>query len=264
MIDTPAEQIGQLLPEDLRFVLNSRAPGNNLATALADTGTMSEQQLAELVSAWLTEQERECLDRFSFAKRRSEWLSGRICAKRAILDLLSGQSSRPLGPLDISIEAGSSGRPSVVISERSRLINDLDISISHSQGKAIGIAGHGLCGVDIQHLNDTLFRVKSRFCDEFETALLETVMESDLVQLGLLWVSKEAIRKCFSALTLLGFLEIHLERISVDRGYRLLSFNLGEPLSRIGTISVTTHLHGTYALAICTIDAKRLKHAGIT
>ncbi|MBE0582888.1 MAG: 4'-phosphopantetheinyl transferase superfamily protein, partial [Desulfofustis sp.] len=246
MIDTPSEQIGQLLPDDLRFFLSSRAPGNNLATALSDTVTMGEQQLSQLVTTWLTDHERECLDRFSFPKRRSEWLSGRICAKRAILDLLSGQSSRPLSPLDISIEVGSSGRPSVVISERPRLFNDLDISISHSQGKAIGIAGHGLCGVDIQHLNDTLFRVKSRFCDEFEMALLENVMESDLVQLGLLWVSKEAIRKCFSALALLGFLEIHLERISVDRGYRLLSFYLVEPLSSIGTISVTTHLHGSY------------------
>lgn len=254
-----------LLPDDLRVVLSSRAPGNNLATALADALTVADTHLAELAATWLTDREHRHYDRFSFVKRRTEWLSGRICAKRAILDLLSGQpGADPLRPLDISIEIGSTGRPVVDIGARARPIGDLDISISHSHGKAIGIAGHGLCGVDIQHLNDTLFRVKSRYCSQLEAAVLEPIPEGELVQLGLLWVGKEAIRKCFSNMVLLGFLEIRLERISVDRGYRLLNFQLCEPpLNALGTISVTTHVHEAYALAVCTLGAERLQYAGI-
>lgn len=263
MTETHAELNGQLLPDDFRLLLSSRAPGNNLATALSDSPAVSEQQLTDLVATWLTEEEQDYLDRFTFAKRRSEWLSGRICAKRAVLDLLVPHASNQLGPLDISIHNGPKGRPSVVLPATPAEIGKLDISISHSHGKAIGIAGYGLCGVDIQHLSDTLFRVRSRFCDEFEAALLETIMENDLVQLGLLWVSKEAIRKSFSDIALLGFLEIHLERITVDRGYRLLNFRLGGPMGRLGTVSTTTHVHGDYALAFCTVDAARLKHAGI-
>ncbi len=264
MTDTSAEPNGQLLPDTLRLFLRSQAPGNNLAAVVADTLDVDDQHLAQLASTWLTDQERDHLDRFSFAKRRSEWLSGRICAKRAVLDLLSSQQAGSLDPLDISIHNNPKGRPSIDPAELPREIGTLDISISHSQGKAIGIAGCGLCGVDIQHLSDTLFRVKSRFCDDFEAALLETIMESDLVQLGLLWVGKEAIRKCFSDITLLGFLEIHLERITVEQGYRQFNFRLGGPLSRIGTVLATTHVHGAYALAVCTVDAVRLKHAGIT
>ncbi|MEE4314433.1 MAG: hypothetical protein V2J11_08025 [Desulfofustis sp.] len=263
MTDTSAEPNGTLLSDDFRLLLNSRAPGNSLATVLSDSPPVGEQQLTQLVTTWLTDQEQDYLDRFSFAKRRSEWLAGRICAKRAVLDLLARQATGPLGPLDISIHNGPKGRPSVVLAETPAETGKLDISISHSHGKAIGIAGYGLCGVDIQHLSDTLFRVKSRFCDEFETALLETILENDLVQLGLLWVSKEAIRKSFSDIALLGFLEIHLERITVDRGYRLLNFRLGGPMGRLGTVSTTTHVHDAYALAVCTVDATRLKHAGI-
>jgi len=264
MTDTSAEPNDQLLPDTLRLLLTSRAPGNNLATVLADTPEGSDQQLAQLGTVWLTDQERDHLDRFSFAKRRREWLFGRICAKQAVLNLLSSQQTGPLGPLDIPIYNGPKGRPSVHPTTLPPETGTLDISISHSHGKAIGIAGYGLCGVDIQHLSDTLFRVKSRFCDEFEGALLETIMESDLVQLGLLWVGKEAIRKCFSDIALLGFLEIHLERITVDQGHRLLHFRLGGPLSRIGTVSATAHAHGAYALAVCTVDRVRLRHAGIT
>lgn len=254
----------KLLPDNLRVFLRSRAPGNHLATSLSETLPVPEPQLPELASIWLTDEERQHLDRYSFSKRRTEWLSGRICAKRAVLDLLDGQTNGTvLRPLDIAIQVSPNGRPIAVIDPRIVAPPHLDISISHTHGTAIGIAGHGLCGVDIQYLSDTLFRVRSRYCDEIEVAILETVMESELAQLGMLWASKEAIRKCFSDITLLGFLDMRLERISTDQGYRLLTFHLAEPFSRLGSVSVTAHVHESCALAVCTVAGERLKHARI-
>lgn len=252
-----------VLPTGLRSLLDSLAPGNTLAASSLAAPLLPEPELAALSSAWLTEHEQRHYRRFSFAKRRSEWLFGRICAKQAVLDLLSNGTDTQLRPLDITIEAGSTGRPSVVLVGNGHPATEPDISISHSHGMAIAVAGSGLCGVDIQQLNETLYRVKTRYCDEIETALLETTMERDLVQLGLLWVCKEAIRKCFSDIVLLGFLEIHLERISMDQGHRLLHFQLDKPFQTLGLVAVATHVREPYALAVCNVTNERLRHAGI-
>ncbi len=248
-----------LLPDNLQQLISSRAPGNKLGVTITDTRPARNGQARNIENSWLTEQELQQLNRFSFDKRRAEWLSGRICAKQAALELLNGRDDfKVLQPQDIVIETNLSGRPHLRADDHLNGVSNIDISISHSHEMAISIAGHGLCGVDIQLLNDTLFRVRQRYCADFEAVILGDITDDELLQLGLLWVSKEALRKCLSSIKLLGFMEIQLEGSSLEQGYHVLHFRLEEPFSHAGSISVTTHAHGSYALAVCTIARERL------
>lgn len=247
-----------LLPDSLQQLFSSRAPGDKLAVSISDTRPFRNGQEAEIASLWLTEDELRQLERFSFDKRRSEWISGRICAKQAALDFLNKRKdSSILEPHDIIINTSPSGRPYLRVNSQDNPDN-IDISISHSHEMAVSIAANGHCGVDIQHLNETLFKVRQRYCADFETAILDEISGDELLQLGLLWVAKEAVRKCLSSVRLVGFLEIKLEGISKEDGYHLLNFQLDDPFTNLGTLSVATHVHGTYALAVCTIARERL------
>lgn len=245
-----------LLPDALHRLLASRAPGNRLGITLVDKETMLNGNLTALAAAWLTPEERSQLAQFSFEKRRSEWLLGRICAKQSVLELLDGsRDGRALGPGDLTIKVGPSGRP--YLSDSDDAIAGLDFSISHSHEKVIGIACRGPCGVDLQYFTDTLFKVKDRFCTGAEMALLDTTEQDERMLLGLLWAAKESIRKSLCTLEHPGFLAMRLERIRRDSGYRLFDFQLDEPFSRLGTVTATTHAHGGYGLAVCTLAGDR-------
>ena len=46
--------------------------------------------------------------------------------------------------------------------------------------------------------------------------------------------------------------------MSREQGYGILRFSVAEPFSSVGTVSVITHIHDPYTLAVCTIDRDRL------
>lgn len=246
------------LPDTLQHLLRSFAPGHVFAIREADTRPFRNGKENEAAAQWLTPEELQHLKRYSFDKRRSEWLSGRICAKRAILELLNRDDRGDYQAHDIVIETQPSGRPLLRLDRQPVSGAQIDISISHSHDMAISIAASGYCGVDIQLLNDTLFKVKPRYCTDLESAILDEIGVDELHQLGLLWVGKEAIRKSLSSIGLVGFLDIKLEGMSQEQGYRVLNFYLDEPFNNVGTLSVVTHVHGQYALAVCMINRDRV------
>lgn len=248
-----------LLPDNLQALIRAQAPENKLAIALTDIRSPGNSQEKSLEGIWLTDEERQQLNRFSLDKRRAEWLSGRVCAKQAALELLNtGNDSKILQPHDIAVETNPAGRPHLRVNNGINGFSNIDISISHSHDMAVSIAGHGLCGVDIQFLNDTLFKVRQKYCADSEAAILEDITDDQLQQLGRLWVCKEAVRKCLSPVQLLGFMEIRLERISLEQDCHVLHFQLGDPFANTGSIAVVTHIHSSYALAVCTIAPERL------
>ncbi len=248
-----------LLPGNLQELIRVQAPGNKLAIAVTDIRSSRNSQEKSLEGMWLTDEELQQLNRFSFEKRRAEWLSGRICAKQAALELLNtGDDSKIMQPHDILIETNLAGRPHLRVKGGINGFSTIDISISHSHDMAVSIAGDGLCGVDIQLLNDTLFKVRHKYCVDSEAAILDNITDNHLQQLGRLWVSKEAVRKCLSPVQLLGFMEIRLERSSLEQDCHVLHFQLDHPFANIGTIAVATHVHDSYALAVCTVAPERL------
>lgn len=243
-----------LLPDDLKELLASRTPDKRIGITIIDKQLLRNGQESRLISEWLTGEEHHQLTRYSFEKRRKEWFLGRICAKQATLDLLNTKNGAAvLRPLDLNIEIGPGGRPFVRMAQNNQEETGLDISISHSHRKVAGIAARAHCGIDIQFLTDTLFKVKDRYCTETEAALLDGTEEDELIQLGLLWAAKEAVKKCLSTSGRLGFQAMQLESIRPEQGYQRLELALEEPYGQLGSVSAIAHVHDGYVLAVCII-----------
>ena len=242
-----------LLPDDFYLHLIKLIPDHNLGLVQVERRTLLNGSEFNLIDSWLTSDEQSQLARYSFEKRRSEWLLGRICAKQATIDLLNHLNGETMNPQDISIEVSESGRPYLALPHIAGLDQSPDISISHSHDKIVGLASHCHCGIDIQLLTDTLFKVRDRFCSQAELGLLDSTSEEELVQLGLLWVAKEAIRKCLGRSRQTGFLNMHLEEVRRDRQVLLLDFQLDLPYGSIGSVSTVVRSDGEYCLGACTV-----------
>ena len=242
-----------LLPDALRRFLSRRAPGHNLGMVLVDRQRVLNGNHANLIDTWLNAKEKLQLQRYTFEKRRNEWFLGRICAKQSTIDLLERLGLDSVDPLDITINAGSTGRPYLQLPKLNKLEQLPDISISHSHDKVIGLAGNCRCGIDIQLLTDTLFKVKDRFCSEPELALLTETSEDELVQLGLLWVAKEAIRKSLERTRPAGFLSMQLSEVRQEESYWVFDFYLDDPPANSTIYSTVVHVDGRYSLGVCTI-----------
>jgi phosphopantetheinyl transferase len=242
-----------LLPDDLYHLLCRRAPGQALGLVLVDQLRVLNGNQAKLVDTWLTSEEKLQLERYTFEKRRNEWFLGRICAKQSTIELLAQRGITHLEPLQISIEVGTSGRPYLKLPEIEGLEHLPDISISHSHGKVIGLAGHCHCGIDLQLLTDTLFKVRDRFCSGPEMALLTDTTEDELSQLGMLWVAKEAIRKSLEHTRPAGFLTMRLNEVRPTQGFWLLNFHLDGHDAGTGSLSTVVHVSHRYCLGVCTI-----------
>ncbi len=258
MLSSPDIPVQPLLPASLQELISSRAPGEKLAVSMVNIPTGLNGTEKELAELWLTDEERKQLAHFTFAKRKYEWLSGRICAKQAAISLLkTSDRFESLSAHDFSIIANPSGRPFLNLKQFPFRSADIDISISHSHDIAVGLAGHGRCGIDIQFFNETLFKVRHRFCADVEAAVLDQLPADELVQLGLLWVAKEAIRKCFSGSRIVGFRELKLFRAYEEHGYYNLQFQPGLEgitLSSDNSLSVIAHHDESYAIAVCTAE----------
>ena len=259
-----SKQTHPLFPESLKKVVLSRAPKKRIGISLLPIPQELNGHEHEIASQWLTRDEQKQMDKYTFAKRKLEWLSGRICAKTAALDLLSNRGEKTMpSASEFSIQSSPSGRPYLDPATFSFASPGIDISISHSHALAIGLAGYGRCGIDIQYVSDTLFKVKHRFCSDIEAVLLDQLPAEELTQLGLLWVAKEALRKSFSETRIVGFTELVLTRADVEEGHYLLYFQPdieGVSYSGSDLLPVICHYSNSYALAI-SLQSKANDHA---
>ena len=116
-------------------------------------------------SAWLTRNERACLDSFRFEKRRRDWLLGRWTAKQAALQVAGLQQD---DACRIEIATAADGAPQPFLDGRPFRVA---LSISHSNGRAlcaIGAPGAQI-GCDIERIEprgpefaDTFFTMNER------------------------------------------------------------------------------------------------------
>ncbi|BCL59446.1 hypothetical protein DGMP_01390 [Desulfomarina profundi] len=160
----------------------------------------------------LHENELARLDSYRLTKRRREYLTGRICAKEAVLIYLHACNLPPVSADKIEIVNRENGHPAALLHPLPHLAAP-HISISHSKEMATAIASPCPCGIDLQKIEKKLLKVKKRFCSESELGrLAEIAKENELNTLALLWCAKEAIQKRFGHNTMLGFSEIHLQQ----------------------------------------------------
>ena len=145
---------------------------------------------AQTPSAWLTEAELAVFDGWRSETRRSEWLAGRLAAKRLLLEELK------IAPLSWSV-----GRDGVAPSCDGLQLPGLRLSLSHSGG--IGAATfsdsrtEGSAGVDIQRIRPVHSGLCARVFTPSERAQIAARFETEDSADGmlLLWALKEAAIK---------------------------------------------------------------------
>ncbi len=231
---------------------------------LIDIATVESNDSREIQSSWLSMQEQKQLNRYTFAKRRREWLAGRICAKIAIRDYVKNRKRILLDPIDLSIVNTDGGHPVAVFAGSATPLKMPEISISHSGEFALALAAESSCGVDIQKANQSIFRVKERFCQEPEEELLLPCTKDfdPLLRLTLLWAAKEAAQKAQSGDNMPGFLDLVLTAIE-PAGLRGMVFFFNRCQRHSHLISQTRVLVTDlkqYGIGIC-IPGKGEHHA---
>ena len=180
-------------------------------TILQNKGDQWAEGLAKF---YLNPKERLKFKNFSFAKRKLEWLTGRICIKASIQALWQENSVTQNNWHNLQISNNPAGRPFLETTIPTPQIIP-DISITHSGKQAAALASlHHLCGLDLQEIKSTLMRVKSRFASPTELNLLlknaPNLPEKTL--LAMLWSGKEAVRKAFPCQPLPGFMDLQLNQ----------------------------------------------------
>lgn len=227
MTSANASQSKNLLPHGFFHALCHCFPYCKATAVLhaIDNSRAASAHLDRYLNQWLDSKELQKLATFKLAKRRNEWLAGRICAKQAIADIAH---TCPFPACNtITIANDQNGRPYVTNAtgiDAPLNFCRLDISIAHSGSYAAAAASTHYCGIDIQEPRTTLERVKTRFCTEDEEHILKThlntdaqdslhhiaVIHQDTMRLNLLWSAKEAVRKCLSHSSIPGFLALQL------------------------------------------------------
>jgi phosphopantetheinyl transferase len=206
--------------------------------------TLQSSQAGEL-----NDLEQAALAAFKLPKRRAQWLTGRLCAKQAVIGYC--REHLPQLPLPaanrIHIRNSPSGRPYLDCGRAD--LNCLDISISHSGEYAIALVASGPCGVDIQKDSESLLRVRSHFCLDPESDLLQRCLP-DLDhgrRLTLLWTAKEAAKKALSLGKMPGFLTLLLTGCRLDEeGLIFLSLqqmDLDSPAASLELSILATRFH---------------------
>lgn len=219
-------------------------------------GVSPEQQL-------LSTGELAQLRGYRLAKRQSEWLTGRLCAKLALQTFLDrpGNKQPPTPLCRLEIVNDPSGRPRIG-GPAAANVHNIDLSISHAKEYGLALVADCCCGIDIQRAEQTLVRVQEKFCRETEiNRVVRQLPQPDTLQtLNLLWTAKEAAKKAMSRQRMPGFLQLFLDDIAAqDEGYLLTLRHEGEGASSYPPIQVIAGCYREYTLALCLLA--ELPHA---
>ncbi len=241
---------------------------------LIPAGAAAEQSKgAAGVSELLHPKEKAILRGYRLAKRRAEYLTGRICAKRAVYSFLTDSSTyqQSLALPEIEIANTTIGRPNVHLHRPHRLKSTtpkMDISISHSGDYGAALAAESRCGIDLQLQKATLLHVQEKYCSEVEYRLLETSLTNygPLPRLTLLWAAKEAGKKALSYWQMPGFLDLQLCALKRYADHVAISLHITNTRNQQlpNKITVVAGMFDDYALAICLVreDSSDARTAG--
>lgn len=208
----------------------------------------------------LHQNEVATLSGYKFPKRRSEYLTGRICAKMAVHELLN-QTSVPsnLEKLSaIQISNTENGRPVACFDALENNTPKMDISITHSGDYGAALTAGSPCGIDLQLRQDSLLKVKEKYCSQDEFRLLETLLpETDtLTRLALLWAAKEAAKKALSHWQMPGFLDLEMSDLKNFTHYTAFTVQVTNIKNQVmpQKVTIIAGMFKEHALAICLMN----------
>ena len=227
------------------------------------TDSLGEEKELSPIIDWLGKPEIEKFTSFKFKKRYIEWLGGRLCAKKAFTEYIQKFHSLQIipPPHDLIVASQQNGRPFLQCDQLAKTTIQPDLSISHGSKYAMAMVSKTWCGIDIQEKQQSLVKVKEKFCSKTEENLLTSILHTDahppLHFLTLLWAAKEALRKMLSNLKLIGFLETALDHIQIiDDNTSIFRMRLPESLLQTEHINVLTLFHSTFGIALCQLPEK--------
>ena len=157
-----------------------------------------QQALAFLILS--EEERRQWLELPRVGRRRREWLLGRLVAKEAVRLYLRREHGLDVAAADVDIAADELGRPVASGPWVSELGSTSAVSISHSNGTAVALAGGpadrlGL-GIDIETLRRPLDGFEPVAFAPAEQSLLHALDDDGRKEWALrLWCAKEAVGK---------------------------------------------------------------------
>jgi phosphopantetheinyl transferase len=163
-------------------------------------------------------------------KRRSEWLLGRIAAKDAIRRLLKERAGLELYPADVEITVGELGQPRAADAWGARLGWTPAISIAHSDGVAVAVAGAGPgirgVGVDIERITSRRTVLDAMAFTLGEQSLLAALPDRSANEWTLrCWCAKEATAKALGVGLAGGPSDLLVQDIDADCGEIALSIS---------------------------------------
>ncbi|WP_167495644.1 4'-phosphopantetheinyl transferase family protein [Desulfosediminicola ganghwensis] len=249
-----------IFPKNLLGLIRLLNPRHRFQAVMLPIMALGEyQQICSNIPAKLhslNKQELSEATSFKLEKRQKEWLTGRVCAKTAFIQYHNkfAQNDRLFTPREILIGNAASGRPLLQV-QNAQTPLEVDLSISHGADFGVALVAETQCGIDIQRSQDTLLRVREKFCwPEEEEVLCKNFGDlSELMHLTLLWTAKEAAKKALSSERMPGFLELILTQAEAHTNGWQLSFLISSryfdnyPL----TIDVGIELYDGYAIAFC-------------
>lgn len=222
-----------------------------------DTHLLSASCLGKM----LHPNETAILNGYKFPKRRSEYLTGRICAKMAIQGFLnlSNMHHPPLRLSEIEISNTENRRPVIYIHTANTDVPRMDISISHSGNYGVALVTEYQCGIDLQRQETTLLRVQEKYCSSGEYRFLENFLASNdkKTKLTILWAAKEAAKKALSQWQMPGFLDMEIRSLEkYSRDCIVLSLKITQDKSQQlpEEVTVVAGVFSNYALAICLVS----------
>jgi phosphopantetheine--protein transferase-like protein len=157
-------------------------------------------------------------------KRRREWLLGRLAVKDAVRMLVRERNGLEFCLADIEILTDEHGRPMVCWKLTEKLGCHLSISVAHSRGEAVGIAGE--CGND-QGVGIDIEPIDRKCQEGLEKIVFgkkEQSLFSAAAPLGRqewllrLWCAKEAVAKALGRGMLGGPLSLAVQELETRTG----------------------------------------------
>ena len=153
------------------------------------------------VSGILSVSERATLDAFPLERRRRDWIAGRVAAKRAIRGTIRQRGDRAPAYRAIEIWNDANGAPRFSIRGRPELSEQINVSISHTDGAGLAAVGSttdiGTIGVDIETTKPLSLDLVGRVLGSSERAQLEAGRPAP--EPLVLWTAKEAAMKAANA-----------------------------------------------------------------
>jgi 4'-phosphopantetheinyl transferase EntD len=190
---------------------------------------------------------------YQMAKRRGEFLAGRLCAKMALIAYGAGTGQILPAPAVLEIANDENGKPFIRITPETREVPQ--ISITHGGAYAAALAAQGPCGIDLQPHKENLLRVREKYCSAAEERRLCRFFPemAQVARLALLWTAKEAAKKALACRHMPGFLQLELLSAKKIDGGNILTLAVAvkadAPWPTTVDIAATTfHDHG---LAVC-------------